>query len=149
MRHRCFVACANIAIIVGGSGPCVAANLVGVLKDQGAIDGCSWSASAKALGKASIFLAEYDESVAIMNIGGKDIHLQLDRKSSTGEVGRAGSQFSRTYTAPGIEVKATYTVTWACPTGRESCEVTKFKVIYSVQAGAATQVIEGRGDVGC
>jgi hypothetical protein len=149
MPRRSSLACAVVAVVVAGSAPCAASDLVGILKNQGAIDGCSWSATAEPFGKAFIFLAEYDESVVIMNIGGKDVHLVAEPKRSTARFGKVGSRLSRTYTAPGILVKAVYTATWVCPANDESCEVTKFEVVFTVEAGAASQVVEGRGDVGC
>lgn len=149
MRRGKILACTIATFGAGGAAHTANTGLTGVLKDQAAIDGCSWSATSTSLGKALIFLAEYDESVVIMNIGGNDVHLQLDPQASAGALETVGSHLTRAYVAPGIRVEAAYTATWICPAKDDSCEVTKFKVIYKVTVGGATQVVEGRGDVGC
>ncbi len=121
--------------------------LVGPLQDQDAIQGCAWSASAPGLGEGFVFLGEIDDSVNLMNIGGKDVALSL--KSSTGDLSKLGDTQKRTFTAPGISVVATFKVNWACPEDSESCEVTRFKAVFDVTAGKKYQRVVGTGDVGC
>ena len=80
------------------------ARLIAPLKDQGAIDGCSWSASAKELGSGFIFLSEYDDSRSLMNIDGSDIELTL--VSGRGQLIVVGDVLERTYQASGVLVGA-------------------------------------------
>jgi hypothetical protein len=125
------------------------ANLVGKLNDPNAIEGCGWDATSNSLGNAVIFLAEYDESVIIMNINRKDVHLKLDPRQTTGNINKVGDRLTSVYTAPGIIVKAVYTVTSTCPENDDSCEVTEFDVVYTARAGNVSEVVKGHGEVGC
>jgi hypothetical protein len=122
--------------------------LISTLKNQGAIRGCQWNATAPSIGPGYIFLAEWDESKILMNIDGADVPLQV-----VGEVDKRpikGTRMIKAYRAPGIEVKATYTVTWDCSqSDNESCEVTRYNATYEVSKGSQTQTVEASGEVGC
>ena len=121
--------------------------LVAPLKDQNAIQGCAWSASAPSIGNGFVFLGEIDDSVNLMNIGGRDVKLSL--RSSSGELSTIGDTMRRTFAAPGISVVATYRVNWTCPKDSDSCEVTRFKATFDVKVGKKHQRVVGEGDVGC
>ncbi len=122
--------------------------LLAPLHNQSAIDGCSWSASSRSVGKGYIFLAEYDQSKILMNIGGVDTDLRLI--SSRGNLSRLGGVATDVYRSQsGTVVYATYRTTWRCPVGRESCEVTRFDATYEVTTGSRRQVVHGTGAVGC
>jgi hypothetical protein len=123
------------------------APLVAPLKNQDAIDGCSWSASSDSLGKGYIFLSEFDDSKTLMNIAGSDIELKLVREN--GQLKKLGDVLDRTFQAGDVTVKAHYVVTWACPKGDESCEVTRFSITFEVSKGGKTQTVKATGDVGC
>lgn len=123
--------------------------LVGALRDPGLIDGCSWSASSAEIGSGFVFLAEYDESVVVMNIDGTDVRLTLDASSGSGYPSRVGDRVTKLYTAASIRVEATYTTTWVCPPNTESCEVTKFDVTFVVKRGNQTETVKATGAVGC
>ena len=134
----------------GISGDLRPANLVSPLRDQSAIDGCSWSASSDRIGKGYIFLAEYDQSKVLMNIDGVDT--ELKRISTRGHLKRIGSVLTDVYRSKaGAVVYGTYRTTWLCPEDDtdESCEVTKFKVTFEVTTGTRRQVVHTKGDVGC
>jgi hypothetical protein len=124
-------------------------SLVGVLKAQNGIDGCSWSASSRAVGKGFVFLAEFDESVVIMNIRGNDVRLRLDASLSNGDLNRVGHRMSRRFVSDSLRVDASYLATWVCPKDSESCEVTKFNVTFVVHDRGETQTLRASGDVGC
>ena len=123
--------------------------LVDTLRDQRAVWGCSWSASSPDVGQGFILLAERDESLLLMNIGGTDVRLALDAGSDTGSPSRVGDRLTKTYSAPSIRVEATYTATWMCPPGAEGCEVTRFDVTFVVTKGDRTETVQGTGEVGC
>ena len=122
-------------------------HLVGPLKDQHAIDGCAWSASAPTVGPGLVFLGESDDSLSLMNIGGSDVALAL--ASEHGTLKNVGDVLERTFNAHGVWVKAKYRVTWTCPKGDDSCEVTRFTVSFNVSKGSKQQTVRATGDVGC
>jgi len=123
--------------------------LIGALRNQHIIDGCAWSASSTDVGPGFILLAEYDESIVVMNIGGMDVQLALDPSSETGAPSRVGERRTKVYTALTVRVEATYTTTWVCPPGQEGCEVTKFDVTFRVRRGDQIETVEAVGEVGC
>jgi hypothetical protein len=121
--------------------------LVAPLKGQHTIDGCAWSASAPSVGPGYVFLGEIDDSRSLMNIGGSDINLALT--SQHGTLKKFGDVMERTFKADGVLVKAKYRVTWTCPKGDDSCEVTRFTVSFNVSKGSKQQTVRATGDVGC
>jgi hypothetical protein len=123
--------------------------LVGALREQDAIEGCSWSASSPDVGEGFVFLAERDESVIIMNIGGVDVRLSLDSSSDAGSLSRVGDRLTKVYTAASTRVEARFTATWICPPDQEGCEVTRFIVTFHVRRGNEAQTVEAVGAVGC
>ena len=124
------------------------AKILAPLKNQSAIDGCSWSASSRSIGQGYVYLAEYDQSKILMNIDGADTDLQL--VSSRGTLERLGSVATDVYRSKaGAVVYATYRTTWRCPAENDSCEVTRFNVTYEVTTGSRRQTIHGPGAVGC
>ena len=124
------------------------ARILSTLDNQSAIDGCSWSASSRSVGKGYVFLAEYDQSKILMNIDGADTDLRL--VSSRGTLEKVGSVATDIYRSQaGTVVYATYRTTWICPAGNDSCEVTRFDATYEVTTGNLRQTIHGAGAVGC
>ena len=121
--------------------------MVGLLTDQGAIDGCAWSASSKAMGHGLVFLAEYDASKALMNIDGSDTAFKL--VSVHGSLKKVGDVLEKTFRSGGVLVKARYKATRVCPKDSESCEVTNYAVTFDVSKGVQRQVVNATGDVGC
>jgi hypothetical protein len=124
-----------------------AANLVAPLKNQQTIDGCSWSASAATIGDGFVFLAEYDESRIVMNIGGSDVELRL--AEARGQLTKVGDVSERKFVSGDVTVSARYKVTWVCPEDSDSCEVTKFDVTFLVKKGAQSETVDAAGSVGC
>ena len=122
-------------------------HLVVPLKDQHAIDGCAWSASAPTVGSGFVFLGEIDDSRSLMNIGGSDVDLALT--SEHGTLKKVGDVLERTFKAQGVLVRAKYRVTWICPKGDDSCEVTRFNVSFNVSKGSKQQTVRATGEVGC
>lgn len=122
-------------------------HLVAPLKDQHAIDGCAWSASARTVGPGFVFLGEVDDSRSLMNIGGSDVELAL--ASEHGTLEKVGDVMERTFKGHDVLVKAKYRVTWACPKDDDSCEVTRFTVSFDVSKGSKQQTVRAAGDVGC
>ncbi|HLI17409.1 MAG TPA: hypothetical protein VKV22_03955 [Rhodanobacteraceae bacterium] len=120
--------------------------IVAPLQNQNAIPGASWSATAPSLGPGFVFLAEAGNSVNLMNIGGRDVHLLL--KSSTGSLTKVGDVMRRTFVARGITVIATFKANWVCPKDDDSCEVTRFSATFDVTKGKRHQKVVGFGDVG-
>ncbi len=149
MRVTSCVGLVAAALVLSATLPADAAGILGVLKNQHAIDGCSWSASAPSIGSGFIFLAEYDESRVLMNIGGADLTLRRDPSLTRGKLATVGSQLSEVYISPGIRVDAIFKVTSACRANDEECEDTKFRVTFNIKRGAETQTVQGTGDVGC
>jgi hypothetical protein len=94
-------------------------------------------------------LAEYDESLIVMNIGGSDVRLELDAASGTGHPRRVGEQVTKIYTSGALRVEATYTAVWVCPSGQEGCEVTRFDVTFVVRRGDQVETVTATGEVGC
>ena len=132
------------------SGELRPSQILAPLHDQTAIDGCSWSVSSNRIGKGFIFLAEYDQSRVLMNIGGKDT--ELKRISTRGHLRSLGSVATAVYRSKkGAVVYATYQATWLCPKDdtSESCEVTRFTATYEISTGTRHQTINATGDVGC
>lgn len=123
--------------------------LVGTLQDQRIVRGCSWSASSAEVGAGLMLLAEYDESLIAMNIGGSDVRLELDAASGTGHPRRVGEQVTKIYTSGAIRVEATYTAAWVCPPGLEGCEVTRFEVAFVVRRGDQVETVSATAEVGC
>jgi len=124
-------------------------SIVGVLKGQDAIDGCSWSAEAPAIGKGLFFLAEYDQSDVLMNLLGADVHLKRDTASTRGALKKLGETLREVYEGPGIRVEVTYIATGLCGPKDTECEDTKFKAVFEVHAGDREQKVVATGDVGC
>lgn len=124
------------------------APLLAELQDQSRVRGCAWLASATSLGNGYMFIAEYDDSAAWMNIGGSDT--QLAFIAERGSLKRVGDVLERSYRAPGVEVLARYSATWVCPAdGEESCEVTRYAVMFEVATPDRIQIVDGAGAVGC
>jgi hypothetical protein len=123
--------------------------LVGTLQDQRSVRGCSWSASSAEVGAGPVLLAEYDESVIVMNIGGRDVRLALDAASGAGHPRRVGEQVTKIYTNGAIRVEAAYTAVWVCPPGQEGCEVTRFDVTFVVRSGDVVETVNATAEVGC
>jgi hypothetical protein len=124
--------------------------LVGPLRDQRVVEGCSWSASSADVGPGFMFLAEYDQSLIVMNIDGTDVRLTLDPRSAPGYPSRVGDRVTKVYTAGSIRVEATYETTWVCPPNAEGgCEVTRFDVTFVVKRDGRTETVHAIGDVGC
>jgi len=124
-------------------------SIVGVLKDQAAIDGCSWSAEAPAIGKGLFFLAEYDQSDVLMNLLGADVHLKRNTASSRGALKRLGETLREVYEGPGIRVEVSYTAIGICGPKDTECEDTQFKAVFKVHADEREQMVVATGDVGC
>jgi hypothetical protein len=123
--------------------------LVGTLHDPGVVRGCSWTATSADIGSGLIFLAEYDESLIVMNIDGRDIHLSRDPSSGAGRPSRIGDRVVKLYTAESVRVETTYTTTWVCPPDTEGCEVTRFDVTFVVKRGDQIETVKAVGGVGC
>jgi hypothetical protein len=123
--------------------------LVGPLQDQRIVRGCAWSASSAEVGVGLVLLAEYDESLIVMNIGGSDVRLGLDAASGTGHPRRVGEQVTKVYTNGAVRVTATYKAVWVCPPGQEGCEVTRFDVTFVVRRGDQVETVSATGEVGC
>jgi hypothetical protein len=127
--------------------------MVAPLIKQDAIRGCSWQAwtatpSSARGGSPFIFLADRNDSRAVMNIDGSDVALKVEGKS--GPLPKIGDVIERRYGAPGIEVKATYKITSDCSESRnESCEVSGYSVTLEVTKDGRTQVVQAMGAVGC
>ena len=141
---------ALLLMLLSVTGPVLSADpyhLVAQLKDQHAIDGCAWSASAPSVGPGFVFLGEADDSRSLMNIGGTDVDLILT--SEHGVLKKAGDILDRTFKADGVLVSAKYRVTWTCPKDDDSCEVTKFTVVFKVSKGSKQETVRATGDVGC
>ncbi len=123
--------------------------LVGTLRDPAVVRGCSWTASSTDIGSGLIFLAEYDESLIVMNINGTDIRLSRDPSSAAGRPTSVGDRVVKVYTAESARVETTYTATWVCPPDTEGCEVTRFDVTFVVKRGDQIETVEAVGAVGC
>jgi hypothetical protein len=123
--------------------------LIGTLRDQRVVEGCSWTASSEGVGPGFILLAERDESLVVMNIDGSDVRLTLGDGSGRGYPSRVGDRVTKVYTAPGIRVEAAYTATWTCPPAAEGCEVTRFDVTFVVKRGDRTETVPATAEVGC
>jgi hypothetical protein len=155
MRHAKFLSPIVLSLVLNAATAAEPNALVGVVKDQRAIQGCTWSAwipskspSSSRIGEGLIFLADRDDSKAVMNIGGHDVTLVVEGTSSRLPV--KGEVLKRTYRAPGIEVRAEYTTTADCSTSNnEACEVSAYSVRFEVQQGGQTQVVSAVGTVGC
>ena len=124
------------------------ASLMAPLKDQGFVRGCAWSAKAESLGDRFIFLAELDDSLVRMNIADVDTDLKLASRSGKAE--KRGDILKKIYRAEGIEVRATFKVTWDCSmSASESCEATWYDATFEVETGGALQTIQATGGFGC
>jgi hypothetical protein len=140
---------APLLVLACASFGAARSTLIAPLDNQRAIRGCSWNAVAPSIGPGYIFLAEWDESKVLMNIGGSDVELTI-----TGDADKRPSRASPTVKvyrgASGIEVRATYTVTWDCSqSDNESCEVTKYDVKFEVTKGDEAELVQATGEVGC
>ncbi len=82
-----------------------------------------------------------------MNIDGSDVELAL--ASEHGTLKNVGDVLERTFKAHGVLVKAKYRVIWTCPKGDDSCEVTRFTVLFNVSKGSKKQTLRATGDFGC
>jgi hypothetical protein len=142
-RLRVLMVVAVPALALGAE----AGGLVTPIPKPYAIEGCAWSASSQSLGSGFIYLAELDDSVAIMRIDGVDVELQL--VEAHGRLDKVSDVLEKKYRSGSHQVKARYVATWVCPENNESCEVTKYTVRFEVSKGQRTQVIEATGDVGC
>ena len=124
--------------------------LVGPLRSQRAIRGCSWSVSVPTLGGSYYLLAEIDDSVVLMNVGGRDIKLRRRDSNTAGDLSRVGGTLKRVYESGDVRVDASYTLTSVCPPDSEGgCEVTRFDATLRVQRGSKVETVQGHGEVGC
>lgn len=117
------------------------------LADQGAIEGCSWSASSPSVGSGFVFLGEVDDSRSLMNIDGSDTELTLVYEH--GSFARVGDVLERKFEGGGSVVIARYRVTYVCPEAETSCEVTRFAADFEVLKGSERETLSATGDVGC
>lgn len=121
--------------------------LLAPLENQDRVQGCAWLASAPSLGEGYMFMAEYDDSAAWMNIAGDDVVLELVEERGT--LQSVGDVMERTYRAPGVDVLGRYEVTWVCPADTESCEVTRFGATFEVTTADHIQIVAASGAMGC
>jgi len=52
------------------------------------------------------------------------------------------------FSGDGVRVTARATVTWACPTNNDSCEVTRYRAKISVASGDASTSLDAEGEYG-
>ena len=124
--------------------------LVGSLRSQRAIRGCNWSVSVPSLEGSYYLLAEIDDSVVLMNVGGRDIKLRRRDSNTAGDLSRVGGTLKRVYESGDVRVDASYTLTSVCPPHSEGgCEVTRFDATLRVQRGSKVETVQGHGEVGC
>lgn len=121
--------------------------LLAELENQDRVPGCAWLASAPSLGDGYMFMAEYDDSAAWMNIEGEDTVLEFVEERGT--LQSVGDVMERTYKAAGVDVLARYEVTWVCPADTESCEVTRFGATFEVTTADRIQIVAASGATGC
>lgn len=121
--------------------------LLAELKNQDRAPGCAWLATAPSLGDDYMFIAEYDDSAAWMNIEGDDVVLELVEER--GKLQSVGDVMERIYKAPGVEVLGRYEVTWVCPADTENCEVTRFGATFEVTTKDRIQIVAASGAAGC
>src|SRR5438445_10240415 len=132
----------------GGKQP--AAPLVGPLLNPRAIRGCSWSVKVPTREGSYYLLAEIDDSVVLMNVGGRDIKLARRDSDTAGDLSRVGGTLKRVYESGDVRVDASYTLTSVCPPHSEGgCEVTRFDATLRVQRGSKVETVQGQGEVGC
>lgn len=137
----------TLAICAAGIEAAEQPPLLAQLQNQDRVQGCAWLASAPSLGEGYMFMAEYDDSAAWMNIAGDDVVLELVEER--GKLQSVGDVMERTYRAPGVDVLGRYEVTWVCPADTESCEVTRFGATFEVTTADHIQIVAASGAMGC
>lgn len=147
MKIETLLAFMTLAACTTGADAAEQPPLLAPLVNQDRVPGCAWLASAPSLGEGYMFMAEYDDSAAWMNIEGDDIVLELGEER--GVLKSVGDVMERTYRAPGVDVHARYEVTWVCPADTESCEVTRFGATFEVSTGDHIQIVAASGAMGC
>jgi hypothetical protein len=136
-----------LAFALASTHAAAQAPLLAPLQNQDRVPGCAWLASAPSLGEGYMFMAEYDDSAAWMNIDGDDAVLEL--VEARGSLHSVGDVMERIYRAAGVDVLARYTVTWVCPADTESCEVTRFGATFEVTTADHIQIVAASGAMGC
>lgn len=147
MRSIDKLAAFTLAFCIGGIDAAEQPPLLAQLQNQDRVPGCAWLATAPSLGEGYMFMAEYDDSAAWMNIAGDDVLLELVEER--GALKSVGDVMERIYRAAGVEVLARYQVTWVCPEDSENCEVTRFGATYEVTTADHIQIVAASGAMGC
>lgn len=100
------------------------------------------------------YMSAGNEEETWMNIDGKDVRLKFVSKTKPTKLDGAGGESigSRTteiYSAPGITVKITFTVSWICEGNVDNCEAVGSMAIFKVTKGKRRQTVRAAGMFGC
>ena len=134
--------------------------LIGAVKKYDHMDGCGcYFKTLKAAQKEYwqgagpyVFVEDEDDKV-VMNIGGKEIELQLLKSSRNPDPNyhdKVGDKYREIYRAGDIMVYLNYVVTEVCgPKSPENCEWEEAVGTITIQRGNRKQTIRVRGGCGC
>lgn len=95
-----------------------------------------------------LFLSDSGDIVQ-MNIDGEDIRLKLVKGMKGKGKPRVGNHHSETYIAGQTTVTIDWTVSEVCDPQDESCEVTFYTAVITVNRGGQIEKVKARGMCGC
>ena len=130
-------------------------SLVATLENNSVADGCGcyfrFRGTPKNADRYIFFSSIDDEKAAWMNVGGRDVKLNLVKEAGLKgkESERVGSRSGASYSSGDIKVSATYVVTRVCAQDDENCESTDYNVTFVVKKGSKSQLVKAVGSCGC
>jgi hypothetical protein len=85
-----------------------------------------------------------------MNVDGVDTHLAFvkSKGQDVKKRGQLGEHSTYWYSGDGIEVEVDYVITGGCPSGNESCKITRYDAILAVKRGKAHKTVAAKGVCG-
>jgi hypothetical protein len=96
-----------------------------------------------------LFVSDF-EGHALMNVDGVDTHLAFvkSKGQDVKKRGQLGEHSTYWYSGDGIEVEVDYVITGGCPSGNESCKITRYDAILAVKRGKAHKTVAAKGVCG-
>ncbi len=127
---------------------------IGFVEDKSFQDGCGCSLQFpedEKKNRERYVLLHNFENIALMNIDGQDIRLELieNRESAHQDSIRKGERSSELYQAGKLGVRVNYLVTKVCDPNDEACEVTWYDATITVTRDNQKKVLKTKGTCGC
>ncbi len=124
---------------------------IGTIK-KSLVDGCACSlqlpSDYQRRKQDFVFLSDFADIVQ-MNIDGQDIKLKLVKETKAKGKAKVGNRHSEAYISGQTRVRIDWLVTEVCDPKDESCEVTWYSAVITVNRSGQIQKVKALGMCGC